>query len=195
LEDKDDPNNKHRHVSHMWGVFPGSQISKDTPELLEAAKKSLDFRGDAATGWSVAWKTALWARLGDGDRAYKLLSMLLGEKCYPNLYDKCPPFQIDGNFGIVAGISEMLLQTHRVKDGVRQIDILPSLPSAWPAGKVSGLRVQDGFEVDIEWENGKMTLITIKSIFGRKCALNYNGKTVAVSLKPGEIEEIGEMGI
>jgi alpha-L-fucosidase 2 len=193
LDDIDDPNNKHRHVSHMWGVFPGSQISKDTPKLLEAAKKSLDFRGDAATGWSVAWKTALWARLGDGDRAYKLLSMLLSGGCYPNLFDVGPPFQIDGNFGIVAGISEMLLQTHRVKDGIRQIDILPSLPAAWPTGKVSGLRVQDGFEVDIVWKSGRLDSVTVKSIFGRKCDLNYDGKTVAVSLKPGGIEKI-EMG-
>ena len=188
LGDSDDPNDKHRHVSHMWGVFPGSQISTDTPALLNAAKTSLNFRGDAATGWSVAWKTALWARLQDGDRAYNLLSMLLRGGCYPNLFDVGPPFQIDGNLGIVAGISEMLLQTHRVKEGVRQIDILPSLPSAWPEGKVFGLRVQDGFEVDVEWKSGRLETINIKSIFGRHCDLNYKGMTRSVSLEPGDSE-------
>ena len=189
LDDIDDPNDKHRHVSHMWGIFPGSQISVDTPALLNAAKTSLNLRGDAATGWSVAWKTALWARLQDGDHAYNLLSMLLRGGCFPNLFDVGPPFQIDGNLGIVAGISEMLLQTHRVKEGVRQIDILPSLPSAWPEGKVFGLRVQDGFEVDVEWKSGRLETINVKSVFGRHCDLNYKGMTRSVNLEPGKSEK------
>jgi alpha-L-fucosidase 2 len=191
LEDIDDPGNTHRHVSHMWGVFPGSQISTDTPKLLEAAKRSLDFRGDAATGWSVAWKSALWARMGDGDRAHKLLSMLLSGGCYPNLFDVGPPFQIDGNFGIIAGISEMLLQTHRVKDGVRQIDVLPSLPSAWPEGRVTGLRVPGGFEVDMTWNSGGLDAVGLKSVFGTQCQLNYRGNTLPVSLTPGERNRLG----
>jgi alpha-L-fucosidase 2 len=197
LEDIDDPDNKHRHVSHMWGVFPGSQISIDTPELQKAARRSLEFRGDESTGWSVAWKTALWARLGNGDRAYNLVSLLLRPykkglrgSCYPNLFDVHPPFQIDGNLGIVAGMTEMLLQTHRVKEGVRQIDVLPALPSAWPSGKVTGLRVPGGFEVDIHWESGRPAGVEVASVFGSECDLNYGGKSVAVRLKPGESKRI-----
>jgi alpha-L-fucosidase 2 len=197
LDDIDDPKNKHRHVSHMWGVFPGAQISADTPELQKAARQSLEFRGDESTGWSVAWKTALWARLGDGDRAYNLVSLLLRPyqkglrgSCYPNLFDVHPPFQIDGNLGIVAGITEMLMQTHRVKEGVRQIDILPALPSAWPTGRVSGLRVPGGFEVDMKWESGRLASVDVKSIFGRECDLNYQGKSISVRLQPGEKKSI-----
>lgn len=193
LDDIDDPKNKHRHVSHMWGVFPGSQITADTPALRKAARQSLEFRGDESTGWSVAWKTALWARLGDGDRAYNLVSLLLRPyqkglrgSCYPNLFDVHPPFQIDGNLGIVAGITEMLTQAHRIKAGVRQIDILPALPSAWPSGKVSGLRVPGGFAVDIKWKSGRLDSIEIESIFGQQCALNYQGKRISLRLKPGD---------
>jgi len=193
LDDIDDPKNKHRHVSHMWGVFPGSQITADTPALHKAARQSLAFRGDESTGWSVAWKTALWARLGDGDRAYNLVSLLLRPyqkglrgSCYPNLFDVHPPFQIDGNLGIVAGMTEMLIQAHRRKGTVRQIDILPALPSAWSSGKVSGLRVPGGFAVDIKWESGRLDRVEIESLFGRKCALNYQGKRISLRLKPGD---------
>ena len=193
LDDIDDPKNKHRHVSHMWGVFPGSQISADTPALHKAARQSLEFRGDESTGWSVAWKTALWARLGDGDRAYNLVSLLLRPyqkglrgSCYPNLFDVHPPFQIDGNLGIVAGMTEMLMQAHRMREDVRQIDILPSLPAAWSSGRVSGLRVPGGFEVDIQWESGRLVSLVIESLFGTQCDLNYQGKRIALQLKPGD---------
>jgi len=187
MEDRDDPKNDHRHVSHLFAVHPGRQISPTkTPALAAAAKISLNARGDAGTGWSKAWKISFWARLLEGDHSYKMYSELLKNNIMPNLFDTHPPFQMDGNFGATAGVCEMLLQSQ-----AGEVHLLPALPGAWPNGSVKGLRARGGFEVDMAWADGKLTSVTIRSLADKVCQVRYGEKTAELTMKPGTVIRLG----
>jgi alpha-L-fucosidase 2 len=176
LEDWDmqAPEMNHRHVSHLFGLFPGHDIDiRRTPALAAAARRSLEIRGDQATGWATAWRINLWARLGQGDHAYDILEFLLSpQRTYPNMFDAHPPFQIDGNFGGTSGIIEMLLQCD--EDEIR---LLPALPSAWPTGRVTGLRARGGFEIDLAWKDGQVDRVSLHSSLGRRVTLRTGSVT------------------
>ena len=190
--ESEDP--QHRHISHLFGMFPGRQISPLTsPQYAEAVRKSMELRGDGGTGWSKGWKINIWARLLDGNHAHTLIRQQLtltgdedtkyanGGGTYPNLLDAHPPFQIDGNFGGTSGITEMLLQSH-----LDEIHLLPALPDAWKSGTVKGLKARGGFEIDITWDHNRLTLASIKSIKGGSCTIRSAVpiKVDGVAVKP-----------
>jgi alpha-L-fucosidase 2 len=196
LEDFEEVDPRHRHVSHLYGLYPSDQITPDgTPELAAAARVTLERRGDDGTGWALAHKALLWARLHDGDRALKLLTNLLrpvGQVgfdmhhggTYPNLLCAHPPFQIDGNFGGTAAIAEMLLQSHREREGEAcTVHLLPALPKAWPVGQVRGLRARGGLEVDIAWEGGVLTRAELRRVAGEDGPVRVRPR---VQLQAGE---------
>jgi alpha-L-fucosidase 2 len=191
MEDKDDTADTHRHVSHMWGVFPGTDITSKTPELMKAAEKSMRYRGDEGTGWSIAWKVNIWARMKEGDHAYMMFTKLLSpadvssgkEKggVYHNLFDAHPPFQIDGNFGGAAGLSEMLLQSQS-----DDIELLPALPSALTEGNIKGICARGGFELNFNWQKGRLQGVQVLSKTGGICHLRYQDKTIRVDTQKGK---------
>jgi alpha-L-fucosidase 2 len=217
MADVDDPKNQHRHVSHLWAVYPGSEITPyGTPELFKAAQQSLIFRGDAATGWSMGWKLNLWARFLDGDHAYRIMQNLLapasdGNKAlkipsrpgvFKNMFDAHPPFQIDGNFGATAGITEMLLQSDdpygtptslsAVQSGdAGFIHLLPALPSALPDGKVTGLLARGGFDVSITWKNGKLVTAAITARQSKPLKVRYAGREIEIHPKASQTLTFG----
>jgi len=190
MNDWDDPKDTHRHVSHLFGLYPGNQISPyRTPELFDAARTSLLYRGDVSTGWAMAWRICFWSRLLDGDHAYKILQNqldLVSDEpkkggTYTNMFCAHPPFQIDGNFGCTAAIAEMLLQSH---DGF--IFVLPALPSVWKNGSVHGLKARGGFEFDITWKNNAVETLKVKSLLGGLCRIRSAVELVGKGLKPAK---------
>jgi alpha-L-fucosidase 2 len=185
MTDRDDENDHHRHTSHLFAIYPGRQFSvAKTPEMAAAAKKSLIARSDTddVREWSFAWRTALYARLGDGDAAYKQLVQLFSARnSCPNLFGLHPPMQIDGNFGITAGIAEMLIQSEN-----GEIQLLPALPKSWQTGSVTGLRARGGFFVDQTWKDGKLTRAVIHSLNGSPCRLRYAGVEKSVDIGEGQ---------
>lgn len=189
LQDKDDTSNTHRHVSHLWGVYPGTTINWQTPAVMKAARQSLLYRGDGGTGWSIAWKVNLWARFKEGDHALLMLSRLLTPAenngaeqggVYSNLFDAHPPFQIDGNFGGAAGLAEMLVQSQH---GV--IELLPALPVSLPAGEVKGIKARGAFELQLVWEDSRLQKVVVTSLKGNDCRLLYKGAEKHFATLPG----------
>jgi len=184
IEEYEEAEPGHRHMSHLFGLHPGTQITPERAELFAAARRTLERRmahGGGHTGWSRAWIINFYARLLDGNESYSHLRLLLEKSTLPNLFDTHPPFQIDGNFGGTAGIAEMLLQSH---NGV--IRILPALPDAWPEGKVTGLKARGNFEVSMEWHKGMASLISVQSLSGAPLKMVYRGSIVTMETQKGE---------
>jgi alpha-L-fucosidase 2 len=179
--DADAVEQNHRHVSHLHGLYPSRQIDLDaTPDLAAAARRSLELRGDEATGWATAWRINLWARLRDGNRAHRILRFLLGpERTYPNLFDAHPPFQIDGNFGGTAGVVEMLVQQRR-----DTLDLLPALPDAWPDGSITGLRLRGGVGLDLSWRKGQLGVARLRAAQACRRVIRWRGKVADVRIDP-----------
>jgi len=186
------PEQNHRHVSHLYGLFPSQQIDPDdTPALAAAARRSLEIRGDEATGWATAWRIALWARLRDGDHAHRILRFLLGpERTYPNMFDAHPPFQIDGNFGGTAAIAEMLVQS---KDN--EILLLPALPTAWPRGSVRGLRVRGACQVDFAWEESRPKELVLISAMDADRVVRFGNRRLSLTLTAGRAQRVDIAGL
>jgi alpha-L-fucosidase 2 len=179
IEDYAEAEPAHRHVSHLYALYPGSAISLDrTPELAAAARKSLELRGDGGTGWAAVWRIGLWARLRDPDHAYANLEFLITKSTLPNMFDLHPPFQIDGNLGGPAVIAEMLVQST-----AEEITILPALPRQWPSGSLKGVRVRGGGKVDVAWKNGRLTEFRLRSDSARRYRVRYGATSVDV--RPG----------
>jgi len=198
IDDIDKPNNNHRHLSPLWALYPGADISPANPKVFDAAKVLLKWRGDGSTGWSYAWRIPLWARVGDGEFAYRQLNLLFQRRTLPNLFDLCGPFQIDGNFGATAGIIELLLQSQwtevekrKAESGkpepeVRVLDLLPALPKAWPTGSITGVCARGGFVVDLTWDNGQLTRAVVHSQLGDSCVLRYGGHEIVLRTEAGK---------
>jgi alpha-L-fucosidase 2 len=190
LEDWDAPSNNHRHMSPLWGLYPGWDITSTDAKIFDAAQLLLKWRGEGSTGWSFAWRMPLWARIGDGDFAFRQFQGLLQRRTLPNLFDLCGPFQIDGNFGAAAGVMEMLLQSHLVeiqspKSKVQSLVLLPALPKFWPDGSVKGLCARGGFEVDIQWKDSALESAVIHSKLGRSCRVHYANREMELKTKTG----------
>lgn len=192
IEDYPETEPDHRHVSHLWALYPGQAISPTRgPALAAAARRSLELRGDAGTGWAKAWKIALWARLLDGDHAHLLLQSLLAESTLPNMFDTHPPFQIDGNFGAAAAIGEMLVQSDE-----DEVHLLPALPKAWPDGYVRGLRARGGLTVDIEWKAGRLLAAKLRSNRTRRMLVRNTGQSIELNLIGGrQMQLTADLGI